>query len=164
LTVDHIVPVALGGDNTAENLTTACRDCNSGKSSVPPNAETVVEVNELADRFRLAFRKVTEFDRDEREKRMTTLDLMVCDFALEWAQLARDTGRRYALPNEARGSLIRFYDSGLDESDFFQAAFYMFHMSPKKADPWKYFCGICWGMIRDRTNKALDMIHEGGES
>ena len=32
LEVDHIVPVAEGGDNTLFNLITSCRDCNRGKS------------------------------------------------------------------------------------------------------------------------------------
>ncbi len=33
LTIDHIRPVALGGNNSFENLVTACSSCNSGKSS-----------------------------------------------------------------------------------------------------------------------------------
>lgn len=33
LVVDHIVPVAKGGDNDPANLITACFDCNSGKSA-----------------------------------------------------------------------------------------------------------------------------------
>jgi len=31
LEVDHINPVAKGGDNSIENLVTACKDCNRGK-------------------------------------------------------------------------------------------------------------------------------------
>ena len=31
LEVDHIVPVAEGGDNDIMNLITSCRDCNRGK-------------------------------------------------------------------------------------------------------------------------------------
>jgi len=32
LTVDHVVPFSRGGRNVPENLTTACRSCNSRKS------------------------------------------------------------------------------------------------------------------------------------
>jgi 5-methylcytosine-specific restriction endonuclease McrA len=32
LTVDHVIPVALGGTDEPENLVTACKDCNAGKS------------------------------------------------------------------------------------------------------------------------------------
>ena len=32
-TLDHIVPQELGGDNTAKNLVTCCKACNSKKGS-----------------------------------------------------------------------------------------------------------------------------------
>lgn len=35
LEIDHIVAVANGGDNSSENLTTACDLCNRGKSDIP---------------------------------------------------------------------------------------------------------------------------------
>lgn len=35
LHVDHIVPRARGGEDTLDNLTTACRECNIGKSAKP---------------------------------------------------------------------------------------------------------------------------------
>jgi hypothetical protein len=35
LEIDHIVPVASGGDNSMGNLLTSCWDCNHGKSDVP---------------------------------------------------------------------------------------------------------------------------------
>lgn len=34
LHADHVIPVADGGPTTADNLVTACQDCNLGKSSV----------------------------------------------------------------------------------------------------------------------------------
>ncbi len=34
-TLDHITPVGEGGDNSAENLTTACLQCNSRKTARP---------------------------------------------------------------------------------------------------------------------------------
>lgn len=33
LSVDHIMPLSRGGSNGLENLTTACRSCNSRKSN-----------------------------------------------------------------------------------------------------------------------------------
>jgi hypothetical protein len=29
--IDHVIPVALGGDNRMSNLVTACAECNLGK-------------------------------------------------------------------------------------------------------------------------------------
>jgi 5-methylcytosine-specific restriction endonuclease McrA len=34
-TLDHITPVSQGGDNNAENLKTACLQCNSRKTARP---------------------------------------------------------------------------------------------------------------------------------
>lgn len=33
--LDHLFPVALGGDDSAENLVTACADCNNAKADRP---------------------------------------------------------------------------------------------------------------------------------
>lgn len=33
LEIDHITPIAKGGDNDQMNLITSCRDCNAGKSA-----------------------------------------------------------------------------------------------------------------------------------
>jgi len=42
LQVDHIIPVAEGGDNDMLNLTTACQECNAGKSDRRLDDDTVV--------------------------------------------------------------------------------------------------------------------------
>lgn len=36
LHIDHVMPVALGGDNRIDNLLTACSDCNVGKGARDP--------------------------------------------------------------------------------------------------------------------------------
>lgn len=46
LTVDHVMPKALGGTDNVDNLITACEPCNSGKSSASPDASTVAAVSE----------------------------------------------------------------------------------------------------------------------
>lgn len=37
-TLNHVIPLALGGGDEPENLITACADCNAGKSSSNPDA------------------------------------------------------------------------------------------------------------------------------
>ncbi len=34
LTIDHVIPVALGGTDDPDNLVAACHDCNAGKGSI----------------------------------------------------------------------------------------------------------------------------------
>jgi hypothetical protein len=158
LTVDHVIPVALGGDSTAANLATACRDCNAGKSSTSPDEPKVEEVNQLAERLRDALRRVTELDREISEQVFFQADDLVCDFAAEWNSLSRETGRRHPLPESARGSIIRFHRHGLDATDMYRMAYEMFHMAPAHVDGWRYFCKMCWNLIGRRTEQAMLLI------
>lgn len=54
LQIDHVVPVALGGSDKPTNLVSACRDCNSGKSATPADAETVADVDMVAANYNKA--------------------------------------------------------------------------------------------------------------
>ncbi len=51
LTIDHVLPVALGGTDEPTNLVTACRDCNAGKSSTAPDSVLVADVDADALRW-----------------------------------------------------------------------------------------------------------------
>ena len=77
LTVDHVVPVALGGSDDPSNLVAACRDCNSGKSSVPPDAVLVSDVSQDALRWARAMEQVTVIRQSERAER-TQIKLCGC--------------------------------------------------------------------------------------
>lgn len=54
LTIDHVVPKSLGGTDEPTNLVAACGDCNSGKSSVPADAEMVASVDRAASDYNAA--------------------------------------------------------------------------------------------------------------
>jgi 5-methylcytosine-specific restriction endonuclease McrA len=47
-TFDHIIALAEGGKDDLENLTLACRPCNTAKSCMSPD-----ELREMADRIEL---------------------------------------------------------------------------------------------------------------
>lgn len=57
LQVDHVVPVTLGGRDEPSNLRTACRACNSGKSSIPSGAPRVEQVPFSRDRMAAALQE-----------------------------------------------------------------------------------------------------------
>lgn len=56
LTIDHVIPVSLGGHDVASNLVAACRDCNAGKSSASPDSALVADVSASATTYMLALR------------------------------------------------------------------------------------------------------------
>lgn len=62
LEVDHIVPVAEGGDNNIMNLITSCRDCNRGKGK-----------RELSDDALLKKQKADLEELNERREQMTMM-------------------------------------------------------------------------------------------
>lgn len=56
LAVDHVVSVADGGDNSTDNLVTACRRCNGGKSArslgeIPTPQEVIDRVSAMRGRM-----------------------------------------------------------------------------------------------------------------
>lgn len=67
LTVDHVIPTALGGTDDATNLVTACRDCNAGKSASSPDAPLVAQVAEDALRWSRAIAAAAETMIERRE-------------------------------------------------------------------------------------------------
>lgn len=80
LTVDHVIPVALGGGDDPRNLVTACTDCNSGKSSVPADASIVEDVATDA----LRWKRAMEQARTEYEAERQVVEQLVARFREAW--------------------------------------------------------------------------------
>jgi hypothetical protein len=72
LEIDHIVPISKGGDNSIENLVSACRECNGGKSD-----KKLSELSEVEKSRRQI--------EDLQEKRNMT------DMILQWKSGLSDT-------------------------------------------------------------------------
>ena len=54
LTIDHVVPQALGGSDDPSNLVACCKDCNAGKSSATPDQALVDDIDADAARWIMA--------------------------------------------------------------------------------------------------------------
>jgi hypothetical protein len=80
LTVDHVIPVTLGGSDDPSNLVTACSDCNAGKASIPPDASVVADVAADALRWKQAIEQAQAGMHAERQ----VLNGILERFEAEW--------------------------------------------------------------------------------
>lgn len=83
LEVDHITPVAEGGNNGLLNLITSCRDCNRGKGKTLLNDHTEVKLQqdrlkELADK-KEQFEMLTKWKAELVELETQQVDA-ICDY------------------------------------------------------------------------------------
>ena len=146
LTVDHVVPVALGGSDAPENLVAACRDCNAGKSSSSPDASLVANVSDDAVRWAAA-RKAAMGDVERKiaadKKRQAEIDDAIFT--------AWKIDEKY-LPDDWRQSVNSWLRMGLSLDvivDSIEVAYTAYWVSQR--DMFRYAAGV----VRNRI-AALD--------
>lgn len=139
LTVDHVVPVALGGSDEPSNLVAACADCNAGKSSVPADAPLVADVAADALRWSRAI-------------------ALAAELATEQYQYM---GERCTIDKPAswRQTVAQFLDAGLDIVQMCELIDVAMESNAK--DDWRYFCGCCWSRVRELQASARALLMAG---
>lgn len=164
LTVDHVIPVALGGGDEPANLVTACEPCNSGKSSVPADAAIVEDVDATAFLFAQAMERASERRREE----IADLDAVIehFDHAVwgDWNWGKTDEhpeGTPLPRPAAWRDSIERFLANGLDANDLARLTQIAMESKARTDRVWRYFCGCCWNEISRRQELARQMIEDG---
>lgn len=159
LTVDHVLPTALGGADDPSNLCAACRDCNAGKSSVKPGGPVVEQVARDAERWARAIALVsTDYDC-----RASDADSELEQFDYEWLLWHSNfDGKPLPRPDDWRESVVAWLGRGLTMEAIIR------HI-PKamgarlKGGPdaaWRYFCGINWNVITQFDEQATSMVRE----
>ncbi|WP_052590840.1 HNH endonuclease [Luteipulveratus mongoliensis] len=160
LTIDHVTPVALGGTDDPDNLVACCKDCNAGKGSSSPDAESVAAVTEDALRWAKALQAAAQERAADRDGDREQIEA----FRRTW-DAATVTSQ---LPMNWESSVRRFLAGGLTTEDITDAV----HITASRLSPWsgrnhfRYFCGICWSNIRDLQERAKQILDEevpGGE-
>jgi hypothetical protein len=152
LTVDHVTPTALGGSDAPENLVAACKDCNSGKTSVSPDAPLVADVAQKAVEWAAAVDAYCASRAVERKAR----DRYVAAFSKAW------NGWHYGaaqepIPRDAgwQTTMWRFYESGLPIEEVLDAVLIACGNSVISAQrTWVYFCGVVWKRIKLMQEEA----------
>lgn len=159
LTIDHVVPVALGGRDDPSNIVTACADCNGGKSATPPDAAVVDDVASDAVRWARARRMAA----DQLVANLAARDDARAAFLDEWNRWeATEKGSRRKVPLDDgwEQSVDGFLAAGLPLEvliDCVEKA-----MRAKKVavgNRFRYMCGVAWrtvGELDEATRAALD--------
>ncbi|MEU9515888.1 HNH endonuclease [Micromonospora sp. NPDC048169] len=155
LTIDHVVPVALGGSDDPSNLVTACKDCNSGKTSTAPDSRIVEEVSADALRWADALKQAAA----ERESKYAGKRARVHEFRELWEAWTVG-GRTVDLPGDYGVSVHQLLAAGLTVVDFEELIEVAMTASQVRgaAAKWKYFCGCCWTRARQANDRAAEIV------
>lgn len=152
LTVDHVVPTALGGSDDPSNLVAACKDCNAGKSSSSPDASAVAQVNDDAVRWAAAMQAAAERYRLSR-KQADALHTYVYD---EWESYSKSYRRgRAELPDDFENTVDSWVRAGAPVELIEEAiAVAMRNKLVDTWNVWRYACGVVWTRLAQMQEEA----------
>lgn len=147
LTIDHVIPEALGGTDEPANLVAACADCNGGKSSVPPDAPRVADVAHDALRWSAAMVRAADLALADLDRRQVVYD----EFEDDWSKWGRGEGVSRVtvpLPSDWHATIDRFIAAGMPAvllRSYIPIAMGANHVDLEKR--FNYLCGIAWNKV-----------------
>lgn len=163
LEVDHVIPASLGGEDKPANLVTACVDCNRGKSSSSPDAPIVENVSDDALRWGAAMDRAAEIQAEER----AALREFIAGFDQAWKSwrfirendLPEDEKTEMPRPGHWKTSIEHFFNAKLTPDDLVHFVEVTMTRPNIRTDSlWRYFCGCCWNLIRERQSIAAGLL------
>ena len=159
LEVDHIIPVAAGGSDDIDNLTTACWDCNRGKSdrllvegTAPLVSQRAVEEAQLRAEQARAYAEAVQARRDLESR---FFQMVTEEWAIGFgATLIEETDGSYwrlreyeRFPNQSSVKRILTklpVDQVIEAAQITSSKF-----SYANAQAERYFFGVCWKKITE---------------
>lgn len=150
LVVDHVIPEALGGRTEPENLVTACEPCNSGKSSMQPEAAQVAATAQDAAKWADAIRHAATQMLAERSS-IEEANQRFLDRWNRWRRQNSDAPE--PLPPDWGEAVARFRALGLPD-ELVDDAITTTMSRWGVADRFRYFCGVAWSLVRDLQDRA----------
>lgn len=157
LTIDHVIPTALGGTDDPTNLVTACTDCNNGKSASIPDAPIVADV--AADALRWGNAMTYAAQQFEKEARWRRQDQERFQAAWDRWTYGPEGGKQTVPrdPDWAR-TVERFLSLGLTQPLLGECIEIAMRSQVRADNTWRYFCGVAWSRIREMQELASQVI------
>ena len=150
LEIDHIVPRCEGGSDDPSNLTTSCLPCSRGKAGIPlgdvapaiDELEIAAGIQEMLERASALRSSMVVAEAHRRAE-----DDVIGRLRTWWEE--ENGNDHYVEDRSLRTFLKRLPVEDIRDA-IEQAASYSRDRRLPLIDTWKYFCGICWTMIRQR--------------
>lgn len=163
LTVDHVLPVSLGGKDDPTNLVAACRDCNAGKSSSNPDQPLVDQVSDDAIRWAKAVVQSSQAIEEYIGDRTRYIRAVHKHWGTYGYGPSSDR-HKIPMPNGWRDSVRTFMKRGLPLRAFREAIdIAMDRDRVAVSETWRYCMGIAWKMLDDIEERAKSIYIVGGD-
>lgn len=161
LNVDHVVPVALGGADDPSNLVAACKDCNSGKSSISPDSPIVAAVSARSAEYALAnMNRNAHIDAD-----FLAMEEYQEEFLSDWSNYTYTQGmKRLTVPlaDGWRQSLSAWWKTGVPRSLIASAVdTAMSAANVSHTNRFRYFAGVVWRTLDNYDQRYSAQTQEG---
>lgn len=156
LTVDHVVPIALGGTDEPSNLVAACIDCNAGKSSSHPDAPIIADVSADDLRWGSAIARAASTMVAAYDSRQQLRDL----FGARWDSWTYN-GQHLPAPNDWQHSIDSILSAGLPIEVVLECvdiAMSKKHVAPESK--FRYMCGVAWKKVSELREIAASLLAE----
>lgn len=145
LHVDHINPVAAGGDNAIFNLITSCADCNLGKGARKITDESTIakqkaQLDELNER-RLQLQFLMEWRNELNSIRIQALEYAVKHYEVTFNSTLTDAGKGILLHEIDQFGLTNILDA-MDITSI--------RRQIRPNERLRYMAGICWNKKREQ--------------
>ena len=149
LEVDHIMPVKKGGGNDINNLITSCFNCNRGKSateltSLPKKLNQNIE--EIKEK-ELQYKEYSKILQKIEKRKNAEIEII------------NDTYQKYnegfELTEQFKNTTVKMFISKLHYLKVNEAMEKACVKTNNSRFDYciKYFCGICWNMIKEGGNE-----------
>lgn len=161
LEIDHVLAVSRGGTDEIDNLVTSCSDCNRGKSDraleqVAPALDMAARAARIAEHEA----QITEYAKwkaAQREREDRDIQALGAVFTkIPGTTFRRDGSERWFWQDTSVRKFVRKlgYHGVLDALDLVASRAWAWGRARGDDDlaaeeAWRYFCGCCWGKIRD---------------
>jgi 5-methylcytosine-specific restriction endonuclease McrA len=154
LTVDHVLPVTLGGTDAATNLVAACPECNAGKSSSHPDQHVIANVSDETIRWSRAVKLSADLMLKDQDESSRYVDYILNCWV---SRMGWET-----IPDDHRMVIEGFRSRGMPAHILEDAADIAIDnpriSSHKK---WAYFMGVAWSKMRELEGVARHLYENG---